>query len=89
MNITGITAIRRVLSEVSHEEANTLASQAQKIENKMAQAFDLCKANEARKKLLYEGEINGDALNSIEKETIMWLGDAGPKVMQSLKDLEK
>lgn len=87
MNITGITAFRRVLSEVSAQEADAMLQKAQQVENKMQQALDICEAERIKREKFYKDEKVDGKVMYISDETINWLKNEGPLVMKSLRDL--
>jgi hypothetical protein len=82
--ITGITAERRALGEVSLSEASAMAQKAREVENKMKDALEIIKL---------KGRIEVETLKDrkesvgVSPEASSWLSDEGPKVMQSLMDL--
>ncbi|MEK7664633.1 MAG: hypothetical protein AAB361_00655 [Patescibacteria group bacterium] len=82
--ITGITAERRALGEISLSEATAMAQRAQEVESKMKDALEIIKL-----KGKIEVEIFKDRKKSIgvDSEVSSWLSDEGPKVMQSLISL--
>lgn len=80
LNISGILAFRRVLSETSTEERQAMAQKADVIEEKMRRALDLCNAEKVKR----ERDMGGEY---VTEETFKWLEKEGPAVMQSLREL--
>jgi len=81
LNIMGITAFERVLSQISPEEYDAVSQKASQIEVKMQQALDKCKAEGIKREIHLGGKDYKD------NPTFLWLEKEGPYVMQSLKEL--
>jgi len=79
-NVTGITAFKRVLSEVSPEEYNVLVQKAGQIEDKMEQALNKVKDAKLKRE-------QGEGGEYIDEGVFIWLEKEGPAVMESLKEL--
>lgn len=80
-NLTAITAFSRVLDTISRHEYAAIIHKAHRIEDKMRQALDKCKAEKIKR----EHDMGGEY---VHESTFRWLEQEGPAVMKSLATLK-